>query len=286
MNILSISSHVAYGHVGNSAAVFAMRRLGAEVWPVDTVAFSNHPGHGRFTGRVVAPAEVAALVEGIGALGLFARCDGVLSGYVGDAGTGPVVVDAATRVKDANPAALFCCDPVLGDAGAGIYVRAGIPEFMRDRMLPLADILTPNRFELEYLSGRAVATRDDLVAAMRLLLARGPRAILVTSADTTETPRDAADVVACGSSRAWLARAPRLAGAFNGAGDTMAALFLVHYLRSRSVPEALSASVSAIHGVLRRTAEAGERELLLVEAQDELVAPSRVFGVEAIAAFD
>jgi pyridoxine kinase len=175
---------------------------------------------------------------------------------------------------------------VLGDADTGIYVRAGLPDFMRDRMLPAADILTPNRFELEYLSGRAAATRGDLVAAMRLLVARGPRAILVTSADTAETPDDAADVMACDGGGAWLSRAPRLAGAFNGAGDAMAALFLVHYLRGRSVPEALEASVSAIHGVLRRTAEAGARELLLVEAQDELVAPSQTFDVEVIAAFD
>lgn len=146
LNILSFHSHVSYGHVGNSVAVFAMQRLGVEVWPVNTVAFSNHPGHGGFTGGVIEPAEVSSLIEGIANLGVFSRCDGVLSGYLGAAGTGAVVLGAVAAIRKANPRTLFCCDPVIGDAGPGLYVREGLPEFMRDEAVPLADIVTPNQF--------------------------------------------------------------------------------------------------------------------------------------------
>jgi pyridoxine kinase len=282
LNILSIQSHVSYGHVGNSAAVFAMQRLGVEVWPIDTVAFSNHPGHGGFSGRVREPAEVASLIEGIEKLGVLARCDGVLSGYLGAPETGPVVLRAVEAARKACPSALFCCDPVIGDAGPGLYVRAGLPEFMRDRAIPLADIVTPNQFELGYLTGRPVSTRDELIAALSRLHALGPKVILVTSVITTITPSSSIDIVASDGHVVLFVRTPRLGREFNGAGDAMAALFLVHYLRSRSVSEALAASAASVFGVLKRTADAGSRELLLIDAQDELVAPSKCFRVEVL----
>ncbi|MFI5012725.1 MAG: pyridoxal kinase PdxY [Hyphomicrobiales bacterium] len=282
MNILSIQSHVSYGHVGNSAAVFAMQRLGAEVWPVNTVAFSNHPGHGGFAGRVMEPSEVETLIGGLARLGVLARCDAVLSGYLGAAETGPVLLAAVEAARAANPSALFCCDPVLGDTEPGLYVRPGVPEFMRDHAIPSADIATPNQFELEYLTGLTVSTRRELVAALTRLHARGPKTILVTSVATAETPADAIDIVASDNRQVHLLRTPLLGRDFNGAGDAMAALFLVHYLRTRSAPDALASAAASVFGVLERTVEKGSRELLLIEAQDELVAPSRSFPVEVI----
>jgi pyridoxine kinase len=284
LNILSIHSHVSYGHVGNSVAVFAMQRLGVEAWPVNTVAFSNHPGHGGFTGRVMEPAEVSSLIEGIAKLGVFARCDGVLSGYLGAAGTGAVVLGAVAAVRKANPRAVFCCDPVIGDAGPGLYVRAGLPEFMRDEAGPLADIVTPNQFELEFLTGKKIATPDDLFAALARLHARGPKIILVTSVITKTTPTASIDLVASDGHIAHLVRTPRFGRDFNGAGDALAALFLVHYLRTRSVADALVVSASSVFGIVKRTAEAGSRELLLVEAQAELVRPSEHFRIEVLGA--
>jgi pyridoxine kinase len=239
LNILSIHSHVSYGHVGNSVAVFAMQRLGAEVWPVNTVAFSNHPGHGGLTGRVMEPAEVSSLIEGIAKLGAFARCDGVLSGYLGAAGTGAVVLGAVAAVRKANPRAVFCCDPVIGDIGPGLYVRAGLPEFMRDEAMPLADIVTPNQFELEYLTGEKISTRDDLLAALAQLHGRGPRIILVTSVVTKPMPMASIDLVASDGRVVHFARTPRFGRDFNGAGDALAALFLVHYLL-RQAPSSAS----------------------------------------------
>jgi pyridoxine kinase len=282
MNILSIQSHVAYGHVGNSAAVFALQRLGCEVWPVHTVQFSNHPGYGAWRGRVLAPDLIGEVVSGIADRGVLVACDGVLSGYVGALDTGQAVLDAVGQVKRANSAALYCCDPVIGDVGPGVYVQADIPRFMRERALPLADVVTPNQFELDHLSGRATPTIAAAIGAIDVLHALGPRAVLVTSLHTAETPDDAIDLVASDATGRFRLRTPKLPIAVNGAGDAIAALFFFHYVTTRSVRAALSRAASSLFGILRRTADAGSRELLLIAAQDEIVAPTRDFTAEPL----
>jgi pyridoxine kinase len=284
LNILSIQSWVAYGHVGNAAAVFPLQRLGAEVWAVNTVQFSNHPGYGAWTGQVFGGQAVRELVEGIAARGVLPGCDAVLSGYLGDAGVGAAVLDAVARVRAANPAMLYCCDPVIGDTGPGIFVRPGIPELMRAQAVPAADILTPNSFELQHLTGRAVRTRTDAAAAVAALQAAmapsGPATVLVTSLRTDETPDDATDMLAANRDGAWLLRTPLLPLQVNGAGDAIAALFLFHHLRTGHAAAALEAAGSAVHGLLHRTLAAKSREILLIEAQDEFVAPGRWFTAE------
>jgi pyridoxine kinase len=282
MNILSIQSHVAYGHVGNSAAVFPLQRIGIEVWPVHTVQFSNHPGHGGWRGRVFSAEEVRAVVQGIEERGVLGRCDGVISGYLGASDAGEAVADAVTRVKRANAAARYCCDPVIGDADRGVFVRSGIPEFIRECMLPIADVVTPNQFELEYLTGHGTATVAELAAALDAMHVHGPRVVLVTSLMTDRTPPDAVDLVVSSSAERCRVRTPRLPIAVNGAGDAIAALFFAHYLQLGSAAKALSLAASAIFGVLRRTVEAGSNEMLLIAAQDEFVTPSRVFAVETM----
>src|SRR5437762_4577514 len=162
MNILSIQSWVAYGHVGNAAAMFPLQRLGHEVWAVNTVQFSNHPGHGGFRGQVFPADCVREVVAGIADRGLLPKCDAVLSGYLGDASIGDAVLEAVSAAKAANPRALYCCDPVIGDVGTGVYVRAGIAEFMRQRAVPAADIVTPNHFELQQLTGQSAGSLDDI----------------------------------------------------------------------------------------------------------------------------
>jgi pyridoxine kinase len=282
MNILSIQSHVVYGHVGNAAATFPLQRIGIEVWPIHTVQFSNHTGYGAWTGRVLEASLITEVVQGIADRGVLARCDGVLSGYMGSAETGAAILDAVARVKAANPQARYCCDPVIGDVGRGVFVRPGIPEFMRDQAVRSADIVTPNQFELDLLSGRTSATRRDALAAIDAVHALGPKVVLVTSLHTDETPADAVDLVASDASGRFRVRTPKLPISVNGAGDAIAALFFAHHLRTGSAAEALSRAASSVFGVLRRTAEAGAREILLVEAQDEFVNPSRVFPAEPI----
>jgi pyridoxine kinase len=282
MNILSIQSHVAYGHVCNSAAFFPLQRIGVEVWPVHTVQFSNHPGHGGWRGDVFGGEAIRLMVQGIAERGVLGDCDGVLSGYLGAPDTGEAVIDAVTRVKQANPAARYCCDPVIGDVGPGIYVRRGIPEFIKARMLPIADIVTPNQFELEYLAGRAAPALSALAAAIDVVHACGPQVVLVTSLHTEDTPGDAIDLVVSDGLGRYRLRTPRLPIAVNGAGDAIAALFFAHYLMSGSAADAMALAASSIHGVLRRTVEAGSREMLLVDAQAELAKPSRLFVAERI----
>jgi pyridoxine kinase len=283
MNILSIQSHVAYGHVGNSAAVFALQRLGCEVWPVHTVQFSNHTGYGAWKGEVFSAGMIDAVVAGIADRGVLASCDGVLSGYVGSLDTGAAILAAVGKVKAANPAAAYCCDPVIGNRARGVFVRSGMSEFFRDRAVPAAQIVTPNHFELDRLTGRDTADMAQVTAAIAALHARGPRAILVTSVAASETPAGHVDVLASDGAALYLVRTPRLATAGNGAGDLIAALFLYHYLRSGSVAEALMRATSSVFGVLRRTFAAGAAELALIAAQEELVAPSELFQPQRIA---
>ncbi|MBP0443752.1 pyridoxal kinase PdxY [Roseomonas sp. SSH11] len=281
MNILSIQSWVSYGHVGNASAVFPLQRLGAEVWALNTVQFSNHTGYGAWRGQVFGAELIGDLVQGIEERGVLSRCDAVLSGYMGDAGIGEAILGAVDKVRAANPAAIWCCDPVIGDVGRGIFVRPGIPEFMRDRAVPQASIVTPNQFELEWLTGRRVVSLEDAKAAVAELQAKGPRTVLVTSLQVEDTPEDAVDLLAGEEGRFWRVRTPKLPISVNGAGDAMAALFLFHRLRWDDSRLALSAATSSIYGLLRRTAEEKSREILTVAAQEEFVTPSRVFMAQA-----
>lgn len=282
MNILSIQSHVVYGHVGNASAAFPLQRLGHDVWSIHTVQFSNHTGYGAWTGRVFDGQAIEELMDGIAARGILARCDGVLSGYMGSADIGQAILSAVARVRAANPQAIWCCDPVIGDVGRGIFVRPGIPDFMREHAVPAADIVTPNQFELTLLTGRAIASLDDAKAAIAALRAMGPKIVLTTSLVTGETPPDCVDLAAGDAEGVWRLRTPRLDLDVNGAGDAIAALFLVHWLETRSTKAALERAASSVYGLLHRTKEAGSREILTVAAQDEFVAPSRVFQAEPV----
>jgi pyridoxine kinase len=282
MNILSIQSHVAYGHVGNAAATFPLQRLGAEVWPIHTVQFSNHTGYGEWRGEVFGAPLIRELVAGIEARGVLAACDGVVSGYIGAAEIGGAILDAVDRVKAANARARYCCDPVIGDVGRGVFVRPGVAEFLRERAVPAADIVTPNQFELDHLSGRTSKTVGEAVVACGALQAMGPKTVLVTSLHVEDTPRDAVDLLACGPDGRFRLRTPLLPLSVNGAGDAIAALFFFHLLKGGSTAAALSQAASAIFGVLKRTHEANVRELLLVAAQEEIVRPSRIFRADAL----
>jgi len=282
MNILSIQSHVAYGHVGNASAVFPMQRLGVDVWPIHTVQFSNHTGYGAWKGRVFDGATIDEVMEGIAERGVLPTCDGVLSGYMGSADIGHAILSAVERVRAANPKAMYCCDPVIGDVGRGIFVRPGIPEFMREQAVPAADIVTPNQFELELLTDIEVKTISDAHRAVETLRDAGPKVVLVTSLVTEETPADAIDLMAADAQGAYRVRTPKLDVSVNGAGDAIAALFFVHYLRDGSAASALAKASSSVFGLLKRTKEAGSREILTVAAQDEFVTPSQVFAPETL----
>lgn len=281
MNVLSIQSSVAYGHVGNSAATLSLQRLGIGVWPVNTTHLSNHPGHPSWRGGAAETGMVADIVAGIAELGVLGECDALLAGYLGAAALGAVVLDALERLRAANPHAIFALDPVIGDDGKGVYVAAGVAEYLRDSLLPRADILTPNRYEVEFLTGRKITGVEDALAGMADLRMRGPGLVATTSIpDGNDT--DAMITLAADGEGAWLVRSPRLDTAVHGAGDMFSALFLGHALRGASPGEGLSLTVSSVHAVLAATADTGAREMLLVETQDALAAPPEIFPAERL----
>ncbi len=285
MNVLSIQSSVAYGHVGNSAAGFALQRLGHQAWQVATVQFSNHTGYDSWRGQVLSAAAVADVVRGVEERGAFADCAAVLSGYLGDAALGRVIVDAVARVRSANPAVLYCCDPVMGDSQRGFYVTPDVPAFLRAQAVPAADIITPNPFELEALTGHPARSLDSALAAAAAARALGPGLVLLTSLHRDEAADGGIEMLAAGGDGAWLVRTPMLAldPAPNGAGDLVAALFLAHYLETRDPGSALERAAAAIFAVLEATRQAGSREMQLVAAQDQLAAPPRRFEARRVA---
>ena len=281
VKILSIQSHVAYGHAGNSAAVFPLQRLGHEVYPVLTVTFSNHTGYGAARGPLIAPADVAEVINGVDDRGVFPSVDAVLSGYQGAEEVGEVILDAVARVKAANPAAIYCCDPVMGDVGRGFFVRPGIPEFLRDSVVPRADIVTPNQFELEFLVGRPVTTQAELVAAAEELRARGPRVVLVTSALTQDTPEGSIQMACVTDAGSWIVTTPLVPMDVKGGGDVTAAIFLAHYLTD-GAEVALSRTAATMYAVLVQTHAKGSEEMLLVAEQESIAHPDEVFEVSPI----
>jgi pyridoxine kinase len=283
VNILSIQSGVVYGHVGNSAAVFPLQRVGVEVWPVNTVQFSNHTGYGKWRGATVPVEVVRDVLQGIEERGLLPACDGVLSGYLGEPQLGEVILDVYRRIKRVNSKATYCLDPVMGDVGRGFFVRPGIPEFMRDRALPVATLVTPNQFELQFLSGLLVRDFETVLAAVRALHARGPSVVLVTSLRREDAPRNEIEVLAADCDSIYLITTPKLPIEVNGAGDTTAALFYAHWLRTQSLRTALELTVNAVFAVLERTVEDAAREIQLIAAQDAIADPPKRFVARKIA---
>ncbi len=283
MQVLSIQSSVAYGHVGNSAAVFPLQRLGHDVWPVNTVHFSNHTGYGEWRGPLLAPADVADVLRGVEERGVLASVDAVLSGYQGDPAVGQVILDAVDRVRAANPAATYCCDPVMGDVGRGMFVRPGIPEFMRDQVVPRADVVTPNHFELDFLADRSTASMAEVLAAVEVVRDAGPRDVLVTSVLVEETPAESIDVVAVSEAGAWAVTTPLLPISVNGLGDVTAALYLAHLHESGAPEVALGRVASTVFAILEATLAAGGREIALVAAQDAIAHPPERFAVRRLA---
>lgn len=281
MPILSIQSHVVYGHVGNASAVFPLQRLGFEVWPLHTVQFAAHTGYGPPQGRVFDAAMIDDVMEGLSLRPDFATCEAVLSGYLGSIEIADGVSRAVDHVKRANGQALYCCDPVMGDEGKGFYVKPDMPDFIRKNIVPRADILTPNLFELEALTGLQARSHDAIKIAIAKIHEMGPRIVLVTSAITDDTPRDAFDMIVSDSASCYRLRTPRLDLVPSGAGDLTAALFLGSYLIDRNIADALSHAASSVFGVLVKTKAMNMSELALIAAQDEIFSPSRIFRPEA-----
>ena len=254
--VLTIQSHVAFGFVGNSAAVFPLQLRGFTPIVINTVEFSNHTGHPQTRGQVFTAEMIEEVIEGVRELGVLPKCEGLLSGYLGDAGIGKVVLHLAEEIKRANPNAIWLCDPVMGDTDSGVFVRPGIPEFMKAHFLNgLADITTPNQFELELLLGRPVVSRQDAVEAARNLFIE----------------------------KGWTVRTPFISqkAVPNGQGDVFAASSFGIYLNTHSAKAALEGAVSTLYGLVSAAPD-NDLDLPLIDAQKEILTPSSIFKAEEI----
>ncbi len=282
MKILSIQSAVAYGHVGNSAAVFPLQRIGVEVLPVYTVNFSNHTGYGAWRGPLISPDDVRDVILGIEERGVLGEIDVVLSGYQGSDGIGDVILDAVARVKSANPDAVYSCDPVMGNAKSGCFVAPAIPILLRERVVPNADIITPNQFELGFLTGTEPGDLDSTLASVDAARAMGPRTVLVTSVERPDRPGGTIEMLAVDDAGAWMVQTPHIPMKANGSGDVTAALFTAHYRSSGDAASALAKTVSSVYDLLQLTYDSGQRELQLVEAQEYYAHPREQFAVTRV----
>lgn len=280
--IISIQSHVAYGHVGNSAAAFPLQRLGHEVWPINTVLFSNHTGYGAWRGDILPVSTVREVLAGVEERGGFDRTKAVLSGYLGTPELGAAVLETVAEVRARRPEALYVCDPVMGDLDGGFFVRDGLPAFFKDEAVPTADIITPNQFELGCLAEQELQSLADVLAAARRVRELGPGLVMVTSLVLPERQGELG-VLAETAQGTWVVWTPRLDIQLNGTGDTFTALTLANWLTSGGDPvTTLERTASALFGLVEATLQANECELALVAAQDRLVDPPRKFTAERL----
>jgi pyridoxine kinase len=282
VKVLSIQSAVAYGHVGNSAAVFPLQRIGVEVMPVYTVNFSNHTGYGAWRGPLISPDDVREVIAGIEDRGAFPTIDVVLSGYQGSEGIADVILDAVERIKAANPDAIYSCDPVMGNAKSGCFVAPAIPILLRDRVVPAADLITPNQFELGYLTGTEPGSLESTLESVDLARSSGPRTVLVTSVERPDREEGTIEMLAVDDRGAWIVQTPLLPMKANGSGDVTAALFTAHYRRTGDAADALARTASSVFDLLENTHRSGERELQLVESQEAYAHPSMQFTVRQV----
>jgi pyridoxine kinase len=283
MAILSVQSHVVYGYAGNTAAVFPLQRLGNEVWAINTVEFSNHTGYGSWKGKVLGAELVSELVTGLEERGVLSECKAVLSGYLGDASVGKAIIEAVKKVKEKNPDALYCCDPVMGDTGRGFYVKPDIPDIFKNELLPLADIVTPNQFELEAITGINACNIDSALRAVNLLHEKGPSIVLVTSFREKEGELC---MIASNKGEIYKISTPELplGAGVAGTGDMTAAVFLSRYLETRNLKKTLEICTSSVYGILemsynkyKKKGENNPCELKIIDAQEELSSPSNSF---------
>lgn len=283
--ILSIQSHVAYGYVGNRAAVFPLQRMGFDVSSINTVQFSNHTGYGYWGGDVLDAAHIGRVIDGLDRLGALDQYDAFLTGYAGSHDICEILLSAYRRMK---PGTLWICDPVMGDIERGFFVKEGIPEFFKTVVTSHAKVMTPNFFELEYLTGHPISTAADLKTACQTLHATGVQVVLVTSVLPHRDmdgmkPQSISMVLSHANGDAYIVETPYLPiiPAPNGAGDCTAAILAGLLLEGHSLDTVLSQLASRIYGIFTATHKAKTRELALIEGQNEIVSPSHHFEATA-----
>jgi pyridoxine kinase len=288
MGVISVQSQVSFGHVGNSAAQFAMQWLGVEVWPVHTALLAHHPGEGGFHGAKTDPDTVCAIFDGLRRAGTFPECQALLSGYLGSIEVGRAMLAARREIKVAAPDALYCCAAVMGDREEGLYVDAALPDFFRDAAVPAADIVIANAFEAEVLTGVGAGVGAGGLAGAQAagtaLRRMGPAMAIVSSVPLGADGTDGIGTLLTTDNGAWLARTPRLQVPAKGAGDLMGAVWLAGYLRDGDAATALQLAVGATRVALEASASRPRGELDLVGTASHWRDAGRDTNLETIVA--
>lgn len=280
-SILSIQSHVVYGHAGNSAAEFPMRRMGVNVWPLNTVQFSNHTQYGHWKGCVMPADHLTDIVQGIDEIHQLNRCDAILSGYIGSPEQGQKILEIVNKVKSVNPNAKYFCDPVMGHPDKGCIVAAGVAEFFCEYAMPHSDFMAPNLLELEQLSNRTIHSVDEAITAARELCEKGPELILVKHLSRAGYDANKFEMLLVTKSDAWHISRPLVDFGVRqpvGVGDITSGLMLVNLLLGKTLPDALEHVTAAVYELMIKTYQMGEYELQLVAAQDKIAEPEHHFA--------
>lgn len=285
-NILSIQSHVVFGHAGNSAAEFPMRRLGVNVWPLNTVQFSNHTQYRQWTGTVMPASHLVEIADGISAIDELKNCDAVLSGYMGSPEQGNAIIDIVKKVKAVNPNAIYICDPVMGHPEKGCFVAPGVAEFLCNTALPISDMLSPNILELEELNGKQrINNVDEAILACREICKRGPKLVLVKHLSRAGYQNDRFEMLLVTKDEAWHIHRPLVDFGVRqpvGVGDMTSGLLIANILKGKSLVDAFEHTTSAVYAVMLETLKRDKYELQLVAAQDEIANPSQWFKAKKI----
>ena len=259
MSILSIQSHVAYGYVGNKAAVYPLQAMGYDVWPVHTVQFSNHTGYGKWQGEIFSAAQVESVVQGLEDINVTGQCRAVLSGYMGSQEICEAVAGIAKKFKAKNPDVLYLCDPVIGNTNC--FVKPEVLDFFKNHLV--ADIITPNQFEAETLSGLAITDTESLKTVARHFHDRGTKIVVITGLKLPLHPEGLCVFLSEQGAAAHVikVREYTFPTPVNGTGDLFSALFLGSYLKHNSGPLALQHAAVFMKHVLHNTLTAQTREL-------------------------
>ena len=276
--IAAISSHVVRGGVGNRSMVPALEAMGFNVWSVPTIILAHHPGHGKTT-RIVPEAEqFSLLLDDLANSPWSGELRGIASGYMADVGQVEAVSRLVSRLREAVPGLVYLCDPVIGDR-MGLYVATEIAAAIRDLLLPLADIATPNLHEMAWLANADAAETAPLAAAQAARL--GPARVVVTSAPAFMRGNIANLLVEGG--QAFIAEHRLVDGPSNGAGDLFSALFLARVLAGASSEKALASTTSSVFEIMARSARAGAVEIVLAGEWMSLLQPAAMVTTRRVA---
>ena len=275
--IISIQSHVAEGYAGNKAAVFPLQRLGIDVTVMNTVQFSNHTGHAHYLGQTFAAKHIDDLFEGLALNNKLNSHQALITGYLGQLEIGQCIIKQLINIRQTHPDFIYCCDTVFGDYATGTYASKEMPAFFRNEILPYADIITPNQYELEILTDQKITDIKSALKACQHAREMGPKIVLLTS--FSEPNSSKIGMFLSTKKESWLIESPKhkLRPTVGGTGDISSAIFLAHYLNQMPLFQVLTQTFNSLYGLIKKTADLNKEELALIEAQEEIVFPTSNF---------